>query len=156
MVNQEVQVPVVDHEEVKNSNKIRLQEILVQEEAVEDEKEKFSAQEAERIERVIFEEDEIVKLRDGKTYKIPPCTFKDARKLMKLLRTVNVDVIIVNFLPTGNEEQDEKRIHDLYDMIMLAFKSYPEVTREYLEEYVDLKIAHRIIEVMIDLNGLKK
>lgn len=116
--------------------------------------ENISKEEAERIESVFFEDDEEIMLRDGKKYKIPPCTLKDARKLMKLLRTVQIDAIILNFLPkedggTGSEE-------DLFDILLIAFKNYPHVDKEYIDKYVDLETARKIIEIMIGLNGLKK
>lgn len=118
--------------------------------------EKLTQEEAERIERVFFEDDEDIKLRDGKTYKIPPASLKDARALMKKLRSINVDAIIVNFIPTGNEEEDKRREQDLFDVLLMAFKGYPHVTKEYLDEYVDLDTARRIIDILIGLNGLKK
>lgn len=116
--------------------------------------ENISKEEAERIESVFFEDDEEIMLRDGKKYKIPPCTLKDARKLMKLLKTVQIDAIILNFLPkedggTGSEE-------DLFDILLIAFKNYPHVDKEYIDKYVDLETARKIIEIMIGLNGLKK
>lgn len=116
--------------------------------------EKITKEEADRIESVFFEDDEEIMLRDGKTYKITPCTLKDARKLMRLLKTVQIDAIILNFLPdeegkVGNEE-------DLFDILLIAFKGYPEIDKDYIDQYVDLEIARKIIEIMIGLNGIKK
>jgi hypothetical protein len=93
-------------------------------------------------------------LRDGKTYKLHPNTLKDARKMMKLLKTVQIEAIILNFLPkeeggTGSED-------NLFKILLLAFKNYPEVNRDYIDNYVDLEIARQIIEIMIGLNGIKK
>ena len=107
-------------------------------------------------EAIFFEDDVEIMLRDGKRYKIPPCSLKDARRLMNLLKEINIDLIMVNFLPTGDEEEDEKRIGNLYEVLLIAFKNYPHVTKEYLEEYVDIGLAKKIIEILIGLNGLKK
>lgn len=148
--------PEEEMEAIKKANLLK----AIQESDTEEPNEKknttISQEEAERIEKAIFEDDEVIKLRDGKEYRIPPCSFKDARKLMKLLRTVNIDVIILNFIPTGNEVEDDKRINDLYQIMEIAFRAYPHVTRQYIEDYVDLKIARQLIEILIDLNGIKK
>lgn len=119
-------------------------------------KETLTREEAERVEGVIFEDDERITLRDGKEYVVPPCNLKDARRLMKLVRTVNIDAIILNFVPTDDEELDKKRENDLFDILLMAFKLYPHVDRDYLDEYCDLNTARRIIEILIGLNGLKK
>lgn len=116
--------------------------------------EKLTKEEAERIESVFFEDDEEIMLRDGKKYKIHPCTLKDARRLMNLLKTVQIEAIILNFLPkddggTGAEE-------DLFDILLIAFKGYPHIDRDYIDNYVDLETARKIIEIMIGLNGIKK
>lgn len=121
-----------------------------------EEEKKLSQEEADRVEAVFFEDDEIVKLRDGKNYRVPPASLKDARKLMKTLKTVNVDVIILNFLPTDDEEFDKKREDDLYDILLMAFRNYPEIDRDYIDQYVDIEMARKIIDVLIGLNGLKK
>ncbi len=113
----------------------------------------LTKEEADRIESIFFEDDESVKLRDGKTYKIPPSNLKNARRLMQLLKTVNIDAIILNFSPTGEDEQKE---NDLFEALLIAFSNYPEVDREYLENYVDIITASKIIEILIGLNGLKK
>lgn len=118
--------------------------------------ERIKVEEIRKTEKIFFEDDEEIRLRDGKVYKIPPVSLKDARKLMQKLKTVNVDVIILNFLPSEDDEMTKQREEDLFDILMMAFKNYPEVTREYIEEYVDVETARRIIEIMIGLNGLKK
>ena len=105
---------------------------------------------------VFFEDDEEVMLRDGKTYRIPPLNLKKARRFIEHLKVINVDVILMNFLPTENDVNDTDRIDRLFDMLLMAFASYPEVTKEYIDEYVDLEIARRIVEIMIGLNGVKK
>jgi recombinational DNA repair protein RecR len=116
----------------------------------------LTQEEADRIASVFFEDDEVIKLRDGKTYHISPSSLKNARKLMSLLKTVNIDVVMLNFIPTGNGKKDEQRINDLYDILSIAFVNYPKVTKEYIEEYVDVVQAKEIINVLIGLNGLKK
>ncbi|MEK5060935.1 MULTISPECIES: hypothetical protein [unclassified Paenibacillus] len=124
-------------------------------------------EEADAAERAFFEDDEVITLRDRRKYRIPPCNLKDARRLMKLLKTVNVDAIILNFIPTDDEEQDEKRQQDLFDILAMAFKNYPHivtrgeggeyiVNRDYLDEYLDLNSTRKVIDILIGLNGLKK
>lgn len=142
-------------EEVKSSNLERLQQMLLEEQNKEKEQ-KLTKEEAERIESVIFEDDATVKLRDGKEYKIPPCSLKDARLVMKLLPKINLDMVAVNFYYTGNEEQDEERINTLYTLLEIAFKHYPEIDRDYLDKYVDVKTAAEIIAILIDISGIKK
>jgi len=128
---------------------------------------KISREEVDAAERAFFEDDEVITLRDKRKYRIPPCSLKDARRLMKLLRSVNVDAIILNFLPSHDEEMDEKRQNDLFDILAMAFKNYPHivtkgesgeyiVNRDYLDEYLDLHTARKIIDILIGLNGLKK
>ena len=109
----------------------------------------LSKEESERIEKVIFEDGEEITLKDGKKYIIPPLTWKNARKLMKILKTINVDVVIVNFL-------DESREKDLMEAVKLAFVDYPEVTEEYLEENLDLVKISKILDILLGLNGIKK
>ena len=116
----------------------------------------FTKEQANRIEAVFFEDDAEIILRNGKKYKIPVSNLKDTRKLMKLLETVNIDLIILNFLPTDDPEEDEHRINHLYEILAMAFKGYPHVDRDYIDKYVDINTARRIIEIMIGLNGLKK
>lgn len=118
-------------------------------------KEPITQEEADYIEKVFFEEDETVRLRDGKTYRIPPLGLKDARKLMKLLNTIDTAIIISNLMVAEGEEDD--RYDELMEVLLMAFKPYyKHVTVEYLSEYVDLVIAKQIIDAMIGLNGLKK
>ncbi len=121
-----------------------------------EELEVLTQEEADRVEAVFFEYDEEVVLRDGKKYKIPPSKLAKAKRLMSLLKTVNVDVVIMNFLPSGEEGKDKQREDDLYEILEMAFEAYPHVTREYLENNVDVVLAGEIIKVLIGLNGLKK
>lgn len=115
----------------------------------------MTQEEADRREKVYFEEDEKVRLRDGFTYSIPPLGLKDARKLIKKLNTIDSGVIIANLIPEGDEEED--RFDELMEILHMAFKPYyKQITVEYLEEYVDLDTAKTIIDCMIGLNGLKK
>lgn len=120
----------------------------------EEKAEKITKEEAERIESVFFEDDAEITLRDGKKYKITPCTLKDARKLMKLLKTVNIEAIILNFLPDDEGGADSEE--DLFDILLIAFKGYPEVDKDFIDSYVDLEIARKVVEIMIGLNGIKK
>ena len=111
---------------------------------------------SELSEAIFFEDDEKITLRDGKEYRIAPCSLRDARKLMNYLKTVNVDAIVLNFAPTGDDAMDSQREDDLMNILAIAFKHYPHVNKEYIEEYVDLDIARRLIDIMLGLNGLKK
>ncbi|PQP82105.1 hypothetical protein C0Q44_20860 [Paenibacillus sp. PCH8] len=131
------------------------------------ENKRVTPEEVEAAERAFFEDDEIITLRDRRKYRIPPCNLKDARRLMKLLKTVNIDAIILNFIPTENDELDEKRQQDLFDVLAMAFKNYSYIVtkdehgeyvinREYLDEYLDLNTARKVIDMLIGLNGLKK
>ena len=116
--------------------------------------EKLTPEEAKRIESVFFEDDDVIKLRDGKEYRIPPSRLKDARRLMQLLKTVNIDAVLLNFAPSGDGSSEKE--NDLLEILEIAFKNYPHVTREYLMEYIDIVTATKIIECLIGLNGLKK
>lgn len=115
----------------------------------------MTQEEADFVEKVFFEEDESVRLRDGKTYRIPPLGLKDARKLMKLLNSIDTGIIISNLMVM--EGDDEDRYDQLMEVLLMAFKPYySHITVDYLSEYVDLVIAKQIIDSMIGLNGLKK
>jgi hypothetical protein len=118
--------------------------------------EEASKEEIERREAVFFEDDEVIKLRDGKTYRVPPLNLKNARKLMQKIRTINIDAVILNFLPTGDEEADAKRQDDLYEVLQMAFVNYPEVDRDYIDEYVDLENARNIFDTLVGINAIKK
>jgi hypothetical protein len=128
----------------------------VQEEVKEQPKEepKLTKEESDFIEKVFFEEDESVRLRDGISYKIPPLGLKDAKNLMKKLNSVDTGVIIANLIAddTGEDNYDQ-----LIDVLFMAFKPYyKNMTADYLGEYVDIASAKAIIDIMIGLNGLKK
>lgn len=115
---------------------------------------KLTKEESEYIEKVFFEEDETVRLRDGITYKIPPLGLKDAKKLMKKLNSIDTSIIIANLIADegGNDNYDE-----LLEVLLMAFKPYyKHITVDYLAEYVDINTAKQIIDIMIGLNGLKK
>ncbi|CCF16582.1 DNA polymerase III subunits gamma and tau [Brevibacillus laterosporus GI-9] len=115
----------------------------------------LSQEEASIREKVFFEEDEKVRLRDGKTYSIPPLGIRDARKLMKLLNTIDSGIIIANLIPES--ELDDDRYEELLHVLLMAFKPYyKHVDTDYLADFVDLETAKKIIDAMIGLNGLKK
>ena len=125
-------------------------------EAVEKIKNEVLTQEqSDSVAAVWFEDDEEVKLRDGKTYKIPPSSLRDARRIMDLLKTINVDYVALNFVPTGDEALDNKRIDGLFEMLEIALKPYG-LKKDYLDEKVDVVTARRICDILIGLNGLKK
>ncbi|WP_248064627.1 DNA polymerase III subunit gamma/tau [Paenibacillus silvae] len=119
----------------------------------EEEKKPLTQEEADIREKVFFETDEQVRLRDGKAYYIPPLGLLDARRLMKRLNTIDSGVIIANLIP----EDEEDRFEELLEVLLMAFKPYyKHMTVEHLGEYVDLETAKQIIDCMIGLNGLKK
>ncbi|MGG1616579.1 DNA polymerase III subunit gamma/tau [Paenibacillus sp. NRS-1782] len=122
---------------------------------VESTKKVLTEEEAQIKEKAFFEEDEQVRLRDGKTYYLPPLGLKDARKLIKKLNAIDSGIIIANLIPDDPEGAD--RYHELIDVLMMGFKPYYSwMTPEHLEEYVDLETAKQIIDAMIGLNGIKK
>lgn len=119
-------------------------------------KEALTQEQADKIESAFFEDYATFKLRDGKEYKVPPCSLRNARRLMQLLKSVNVDVILMNFLPTGDEEVDKQREDGLIEILSMAFVDYPEVDRDFIEDNIDLSTAKAIIDVLIGINSLKK
>jgi uncharacterized protein (DUF2344 family) len=127
----------------------------VTEEVKEEVTEVITPEEAERIERIFFEDDEEITLRDGKKYKIIPVCLNSARKLMKLLKTAEVQAIILNFSPSGDDDVDEQRENDLMSILEIAFENYG-LKGDYLSKYTDVLTAAKIIDVMIGINGLKK
>ncbi|MCP8973168.1 DNA polymerase III subunit gamma/tau [Bacillus licheniformis] len=125
-----------------------------QEQPREDTTESISKEESEYIEKVFFEEDESVRLRDGVSYKIPPLGLRDAKNLMKKMNTIDTGVIIANLI---EDESGNDTFNELLEVLLMAFKPYyKNMTVEYLAEYVDIQSAKSIIDIMIGLNGLKK
>ncbi|MCY7861140.1 DNA polymerase III subunit gamma/tau [Bacillus haynesii] len=125
-----------------------------QEQPREDTTESISKEESEYIEKVFFEEDESVRLRDGVSYKIPPLGLRDAKNLMKKMNTIDTGVIIANLI---EDESGNDTFNELLEVLLMAFKPYyKDMTVEYLAEYVDIQSAKSIIDIMIGLNGLKK
>lgn len=118
----------------------------------------ITKEEADHIASVFFEDDAEVTLRDGKKYKIIPVSLKDARFLMGSLGSFHMEGIALNFIkeatPADNKRNAEMQ-ECLMAVLMLAFKPYPEVTRDYIETYVDVRLASKIINLMMDLNDLK-
>lgn len=116
--------------------------------------ETITQEESEYMEKVFFEDDEVVRLRDGKSYRIPPLGLKDAMRLMKRLNSIDTSVILANLIDDGSGNNSYE---DLLEVLLMAFKPYyKDITKEYLAEYVDLNTAKKIIDIMIGLNGLKK
>jgi hypothetical protein len=115
-----------------------------------------------RAEVVWFEDDDQITLRDGSVRKIPPLTIGEARRFMTLVKTVNIDAIILNFAPGADKSEA-----DLYDILSLAFKNYPDMVtikedsslepkRAYMDRVIDIRMARHLIDTMLDLNALKK
>lgn len=130
-------------------------EVKVQEDKQDQDTEDIlTKEEAEYIEKVFFEEDDAVRLRDGISYKIPPLSLKDAKNLMNKLNTIDTGVIIANLIA---DENGEDSYDELLEVLLMAFKPYyKNMTLDYLAEYVDIETAKQIIDIMIGLNGLKK
>jgi hypothetical protein len=138
---------------------------MEQEEAELQHSEEMNAAAVERIKQeaealvsadVWFETENYIELLDGKKYALRPAKLRQAKRLMELLGTVSLDIIILNFLDTGNATDDTKRANDFFEALGIAFSNYPHVTREYLDEHCDLEMAKKILDFMIGLNGLKK
>jgi uncharacterized protein YfdQ (DUF2303 family) len=128
---------------------------MMNDKAVERIKEVLTQEESDKALAVWFEDDEEVKLRDGKTYKIPPSSLKDARRIMELLKTINVDYVALNFVPSGDDDLDKKRVDGLFEMLEIAFKPYG-LKRDFLDDKVDVIAARKICDILIGINGLKK
>ncbi|MFC3781619.1 DNA polymerase III subunit gamma/tau [Bacillus chungangensis] len=118
------------------------------------EKRPLTKEESDYMEKVFFEEDDTVRLRDGITYKIPPLGLLDGKNLMKKLNTIDTGIIISNLIA---DESGEDHFEELLEVLLMAFKPYyKEITADYLANYVDIHTAKQIIDIMIGLNGIKK
>ncbi|GAA0376753.1 DNA polymerase III subunit gamma/tau [Bacillus horti] len=137
-----------------NPNEVAKEEIVESKETDLSPKEEISPEEASFREKVFFEEDESVRLRDGISYKIPPLGIKAAKELMKKLNSVDTAIIIANMI---ENEAGDTNYNDLLEVLLMGFKPYyPKMTTDYLEEYIDIVTAKEIIDILIGLNGLKK
>lgn len=125
-------------------------------EAVERIKQEALAAETQKSEDAWFEHGLSVTFLDGKQYELKPIKLGNAQRLMRLLGTISIDVIILNFLDTGNPTEDEKRISDFFEAMQLTLSHYPEITREYLDEQCDIAIAKQVLEGAIGLNRIIK
>lgn len=115
-----------------------------------------SSRSTEESEDIWFENGRKIKLLDGKEYWIKPSKLGAGRKLMKLLGTISIDSVLINFIETGNAEEDDKRVNNLYEVLRTALYDYPEITNEYLDEYCDFAMVSQIINYIIEVNSLKK
>lgn len=112
-------------------------------------------EQAEYNKKVWMETGKPFTFRDGKTYYVQPSALSDAFEIMSILSKINVSLVIANFMPTGDEEKDKERIDNVYRIMELAFKQYG-LTREYIDQNVDVVMASRIIEAVAGMNGLLK
>jgi hypothetical protein len=119
-------------------------------------KDVMTQEESQRIDEVWFGKENEIKLLDGKVYQLSAAKLKDAKRLMTLLGSVSVDVVILNFIDTGNVEADTQRVDDFFEALSIVMSRYPNVDRAYLDEHCDLELARKILEFSIGLNGLKK
>lgn len=130
------------------------QQVVEAQEAPPEDKQELTQEEAQFIQKVFFEDDEKVRLRDGVTYSIPPLSLRDGVKLMDNLNTINTTLIIYNLM---EDENGNNNYEKLLETLLMAFKPYyPNVTVEYLSDYVDLNTAKEILDIMIGLNQIKK
>ncbi|BAU28159.1 hypothetical protein DFP93_101235 [Aneurinibacillus soli] len=119
------------------------------------EDDKVTSEQAEQNKKVWMETGEPFTFRDGKTYYVQPSALADAFEIMDILSKINVSLVIANFMPTGDAEKDKERIGNVYRIMELAFKQYG-LTREYIDQNVDVVMASRIIEAIAGMNGLLK
>jgi len=156
MSNREIKIPTnkaveeVDVESVETTS----EEVEAQATKEEVKEPPITKEESEYIEKVFFEDDEVVRLRDGKSYRVPPLGLRDGKRLMKKLNEIDTGVIVANLI---SDDQDEDKYESLIEVLLMAFKPYyPEITGDYLGDYVDIESAKKIIDIMIGLNGIKK
>jgi hypothetical protein len=109
-----------------------------------------------KSEDVWFPTGKKITLLDGKEYMMKPSKLGQGRRLMKLLGNISLDSLIINFIETGNEEADKQRVDNFYEALQIALYSYPEITREYLDEYCDFSHVREILDYIIEANNLKK
>lgn len=152
MSDREMKIPKTgEEEEVKESEAV---EEEVEQEEKQEEKEQITEEEADFREKVFFEDDDQVRLRDGRSYRLPPLGLKSAKTLMKKLNSIDTGVIIANMI---ENEEGEDSYDELLEILLIGFKPYyPEMDVDYLGEYVDIGTAKEIIDILIGLNGLKK
>lgn len=110
----------------------------------------------EESEDIWFENGRKIKLLDGKEYWIKPSKLGVGRRLMKLLGTISLDSVLINFLETGNEQADSERVNNLYEVLRTALYEYPHITNEYLDEHCDFAMVSQILNYIIEVNSLKK
>jgi len=142
--------------ESAQEEEVKVEQVGVEEQVQKEEpkEEPLTKEESEYIEKVFFEDDESVRLRDGVNYKIPPLGLRDAKNLMKKLNTIDTGVIIANLIA---DEEGEDSYDELLSVLLMAFKPYyKDMTVDYLADYVDISSAKEIIDIMIGLNGIKK
>ncbi|MDQ0176236.1 hypothetical protein J2S08_002073 [Bacillus chungangensis] len=155
MSERELKIPHIGQENDMSNMKVE-DEAETREIKQEQNKEKrpLTKEESDYMEKVFFEEDDTVRLRDGITYKIPPLGLLDGKNLMKKLNTIDTGIIISNLIA---DESGEDHFEELLEVLLMAFKPYyKEITADYLANYVDIHTAKQIIDIMIGLNGIKK
>lgn len=114
----------------------------------------LTPEESSYIQKVFFEEDEVIYLRDGKKYHIPPLSLRDGVKLMNKLNEIDSSIIIMNLIDDGN---GETKFDLLMEVLHMAFKPYyKDITIDYLAEFIDINTAKTILDIMIGLNQIKK
>ena len=80
------------------------------------------------------------------TFIVPPLNFKGIKKLLKLLDQLQK-------APHGTDEQFDL----MCDVVLIGLqRNYPELTRDELEEILDIENIHPVIEAITGQAGLKK
>lgn len=139
---------------VEEETKEVQEEVVQEQEPTIEEEAPLTHEEADYIKRVFFEEDELVYLRDGKKYRIPPLSLRDGLELMKKLNSIDSSMMVLNLIDDG---EGNTKYETLMEVLHMAFKPYyPEITKDYLADFVDLNTAKNILDIMIGLNQIKK
>jgi len=83
----------------------------------------------------------------GKIYVCPPLNFKSLRIIRPKLA----------MLTSGTSIPNEEQLDGVIDVVQLALqRNYPDITREELEEVVDLDNLKDIIAVVMGVSGLER
>lgn len=117
-----------------------------------------AAKKAKESAKIWFEDSVNFKLRDGSTYNIKPLTLRNARILMENIMYINVDHPIMTYIDISDENTlitAADRAEKLMDVVELGFKEY-NLSREYLEDNIDLRSVKELLDIYMDLNGIKK
>lgn len=89
-----------------------------------------------------------IKIGD-REFVVPVLSFQGVRKLIRLLKDLG-DL-------TGATELTEDQLDLIADIVLLGLaRNYPELTREELEEHLDLNNFGEVLTIIVGQSGLKK